>query len=248
MSQEFVEGIPGSSLCCEPVLLFLTSTGSIWEGKQKVTLGVDTALHNSYFKKADRVTPDQSLMPEWGSYTRYTGTWFSSSGIPLLNTQVTQECSLTQLIVPVALFYFSMSCAVTVKLPAIEFPIKILKTDSCCLNTPSPYCCLGICISPASYPFQTSVFGSEGTQTPSDALLTWNLHVTTVFFIYSSPRLIQGSKLLLRPMLILPLQWKWNHWQPISWFLRGRLKVAVRWLSPAQPPQQWEWPPGNSSW
>lgn len=182
--------------------------------------GVNTALHNSYFKKADRVTPDQSVMLVWGSYTRCTGACFSSSGIPLLNTQLTEECSLTQLIVPVALFYFPTS----------------------------PHGCLGICISPVSYPFWISVFGSEGTQMPSDALLTWNRHVTTVFFSYSSARLIQGSRLLLRPMLILPLQWKWNRWQPISWFLRGRLKVAVRWLSPAQPPQQREWPPGNSSW
>lgn len=155
---------------------------------------------------------------------------------------------LSNSIVPVALFYFSMSCTVTVKLWAIEFPIKIQKPDSCCLNTPSPHCCLRICISLVSYSFWTLVFGSEGTQMPSDALLTWNRRVTTVFFSYSSPRLIQGSRLLLRPVLILPLQWKWNRWQPISWFLRGRLKVAVRWLSPAQPPQQWEWPPGNSSW
>ena len=140
-----------------------------------------------------------------------------------------------------------MSCTVTVKLSAIEFPIKIVRPDSCCVNTPSPHCRLGICISQASYPFQTSVWSSLVQMAPKCLQMLFPpeiYHVTIVFFSYSSPSLIQGPRLLLRPMLILPLQWKSNHWEPINWFLRRRLKVAVRWLSPAWPPQQWR----RTSW
>lgn len=90
------------------------------------------------------------------------------------------------------------------------------------------------------------IFGSDGTQTLPDALLTCNLSLyrsyhlksTTVVSSYSCPRLIQGPSLLSRPMLILPLQWKSNHYESINWFLRERLKVAVRWLPRTLSPQQ----------
>lgn len=54
MSQEFDEGITCSISCPRPIVLFLTSTGSIWEGNQKVTLGMDPALHITVILKRQK--------------------------------------------------------------------------------------------------------------------------------------------------------------------------------------------------